>query len=163
MVEPESIATSDNSSKTLLEFLKAISPSRQPLAWSIVNAILLVWSGLLLLVMPGTLKGFDRLIGTRLYLTWDFGTTIVWCAETALTGIAADKIDIYFVIEITMAIYFTLASIYQFHKWFHADKDVESEVFEALTNTISYLYLFVRHGPWIHFIKSRNGGYEQIR
>ena len=66
-------------------FVSTYSPLKAPQLWTRINAVLVIWSVLLLIEILFTLGPLERLEGTRAYLTYNFGATLVWVAQVGLT------------------------------------------------------------------------------
>ena len=152
-------------------------PGNQPgsavvVVWTVINAILCVWSLLLLYQILWTSQSpTDRLYGERLYLIWNFGTTLVWCLEVGWTmriksqdnnddnrnrrqdGRAASaaatttwswcpSLDC---IQLLIAIYFLLDSLHLLIKW-KVKGDIDEELFDVIISSVAYLGQLVHTG-----------------
>ena len=110
-----------------------------------INAVCLAWSILLLIEIIFTLGPLDRLEGTRAYITYNFGTTLVWVVEVGLTvledvkqSIVLSRRDLF---ELAVALFFLIDSMRLFLDWYKADVDVGEESLEVLLNFAAYVYL----------------------
>jgi len=142
-----------------MHYLLAIAPQKSPLLWFRVNSTLFVWSVLLLIELLFTEAPLERLEGTRAYLAWNFVTTLVWFGEVGLKcyyindSIIRDgwtqlhqiiflqtRQDIETFVELMLAIYYLIDSAKVFRSWHKADIDLSGELFDAILNSLSYLY-----------------------
>ena len=139
-----------------------LAPSNVPRLWSVINLFLFVWSFLLVLEISNEGDGAKhRLEGTRLYLIWKFGMTIIWCLEVTLTVLARADDENWqdswpITMELLLAVYFTFDSIREFRKWKRVHgESVDGEILDAAISSIAYLYLLLKARPWDHFCRSR--------
>lgn len=121
------------------------SPLRAPKTWMWINAVCLAWSILLFIEIIFTLGPLDRLEGTRAYITYNFGTTLVWVVEVGLTvlddmkqSIVLSRRDLF---ELAVALFFLIDSLRLFLDWYKADVDVGGESLDVLINFAAYVYL----------------------
>mmetsp|Transcript_30815 Transcript_30815/g.45607 ORF Transcript_30815/g.45607 Transcript_30815/m.45607 type:complete len:224 (+) Transcript_30815:72-743(+) len=66
-------------------FVSTYSPLKARKLWIRINLFLLLWSCLLFIDLLFTIGPLERLEGTREYLTYNFGSTLVWVVEVGLT------------------------------------------------------------------------------
>ena len=116
-----------------------------PKTWIWINAVCLAWSILLFIEIVLTLGLLERLEGTRAYITYNFGTTLVWVVEVGLTvlddmkqSIVLSRQDLF---ELAVALFFLIDSLRLFLDWYKADVDVGGESLDILINfTAAYVY-----------------------
>ena len=132
--------------------------SKNETAWLWINAICAVWSLLLVIEILWTLSPLDRLEGTRAYLSYSFGTTIIWVFEVIVhlwnrkrhpqhAGDGEREYrheTIQLGLELILALYFLLDSTKVFVKWQTSDADVGAELLDSIVGLAAYLYQFVR-------------------
>jgi len=142
-----------------MHYLLTITPQKSPILWFRVNSTLFVWSVLLSVELLFTAAPLDRLEGTRAYLAWYFATTLVWFGEVGLKcyyiheSITRDgwtqlhqivflqtRQDVEIFLELILAVYYLIDSAKVFWSWQKADKDISGEVFDAILNSLAYLY-----------------------
>jgi hypothetical protein len=168
---PDDDASVVSTATTSVELAK-YAPMNAPLSWFVVNAVLFLWSLLQVIeiVMDSTLYPLYR---TQLYLLWNFGTTFCWCTEVVLTALAhtqeaqrtenAQGNSWATILELVLAIYFTIDSIHLFQRWRKPDGDIVGELFDATLNTIGYCYLMLKAKPLTLLAsKVRHQKYEVI-
>lgn len=153
-------------------FVSTYSPLKAPQLWTRINAVLVIWSVLLLIEILFTIGPLERLEGTRAYLTYNFGATLVWVAQVGLIILdiqkgsaintivsrtinrpcsilrscqALTKKDIELLMELTVAIYFLFDSTQVFVVWYKADPDVEAQILDTLFNFACYMYEFIKY------------------
>ncbi len=139
--------------------LSAYAPPQAPILWTWINLICLVWSTLLLIEILFTLSPLDRLEGTRCYLVYNLGTTLVWIAEVGLTLFYLQghtqiqhilrlnlhtKEDYEAFVELVLAIIFLGESVKIFWVWSKVDEDVDAHLFDAILNIFGYCYQMVK-------------------
>ncbi|GFH55397.1 hypothetical protein CTEN210_11873 [Chaetoceros tenuissimus] len=150
-----------------LRHIANYSPPKSPKTWLFINITCAIWSILLFIEILYTLGPLERLEGTREYLIYSFGTTIVWVIEVTFTCIHHQSIlltsddtnsssntsylifrMIYFQtredyeiwVELILAVYFLFDSMDSFVQWKKADLDVTSQGLDAFVNFAGYIY-----------------------
>lgn len=119
------------------------------LVWFCINLTCFVWSFLLLIEILWTVEPLDRLQGTHVYLTWNFGTTIIWVVETALPVCTLGWKSSFFQMgEWILALYFLVDSIALFQQWQQPDEDIRGEVLDAVISLAAYAYLLWKTAGW---------------
>ena len=121
-------------------------PAKNPSFWTYVNAILCIWSVVLVYMILVTAEGVvERRFGEQLYLIWNFATTAVWCLEIGLTvWYHYPQISTWSErIQLAVAVYFLFDSIQLFRKWLNPEKDIDEELLDVLISSFSYLWVLV--------------------
>ena len=113
-MQPNTSSSIINESSPLIPQSRAgaFAPEQHPFTWTLVNAVLFVWSATILFEILSSWEGpLTRRYGQRLYLVWNFFTTVVWCLEAGLIvcyhRAVASKVD---VIQLVVAAYFLVDS-----------------------------------------------------
>uniref|UniRef100_A0A7S2EUL1 Uncharacterized protein n=1 Tax=Trieres chinensis TaxID=1514140 RepID=A0A7S2EUL1_TRICV len=144
----------------MIMYLVSYSPFRARKTWITINSMCLLWSILLILELAFTLDPLDRLEGTRVYLSYNFVTTIIWLLEVGLT--LADvyatnhrescfeclhfrtRQDVELMVELIVALYFFGGSLQVFFQWYTVDTNVSGQFVDAILNLVAYAYLLWR-------------------
>ena len=114
-----------------------------------INAVCLAWSILLFIEIIFTLGPPERLEGTRAYLTYSVGTTLVWVVEVGLTvlGMEQSILSRRDLFELAVAVFFLIDSMRLFLDWYKADVDVGGKSLDILINFAAYVYLLKTNPP----------------
>ena len=67
-----------------IHLLASYAPLRARKFWTLINALLCLWSILLLIELLFISTPLERLESTQAYLTYNFGMTLVWVIEVCL-------------------------------------------------------------------------------
>jgi hypothetical protein len=125
-----------------MDFVTTSSPLRARKTWMWINAVCLAWSILLFIEIIFTLGPPERLEGTRAYLTYSVGTTLVWVVEVGLTvlGMEQSILSRRDLFELAVAVFFLIDSMRLFLDWYKADVDVGGKSLDILINFAAYVY-----------------------
>lgn len=153
------------------------SPNSAPRAWLLINGAILAWSVLLLCELLLTISPEDRLEGTRAYLLYNFGATLIWVVEVGLhllehhqlkvhssTNPNHEHKDLYWLLaELIIALYFLYDSTRVFVLWRTPDSNVRAQLLDTIINIAAYLYQVIRLGAFAkHGTASGSGEYFDI-
>lgn len=153
--------------------LQRASPDGAPRAWLLINAVCLLWSVLLLIVLCVATDedSWSRRMAQEQYLVYNLMTTIIWVTEIGLTvyvaygwvermpasSLSVSSI-IEYVVELLMAAYFLLDSIAVVvqHRWVQTTnnkndngddgspvKHMDNMTLAAVVGVAAYLYMTI--------------------
>ena len=132
-----------------------IVPETNPLAWTVINCLVFLWSTVVLVLITTTSEGvIQRRYGEQMYISWNFGTTTIWCLEIGLMVWFHGQASTWEQrIELLLAVYFLFDSVHLFVKWRNPKEDLEEEFFDVLINDIAFLWI---HLSTLHRFCSRS-------
>jgi len=139
-------------------FFESLVPGICPKPWIILNTVCLLSSTFIFYDILYTEGPLERRYGTQLYISWNFGTTIVWVLQTALTywyfnydhsntpditnENEDDKATTSWInrIQLVAAVYFLMDSLHMLYRWRKTNKHVEAEEWDVGISTVAYLF-----------------------
>lgn len=153
--------------------LASYAPLRARKFWTLINALLCLWSILLLIELLFISTPLERLESTQAYLAYNFGTTLAWVIEVCLNlcdhyrnrrrrrradsdgrlaepsvatvfGVSIAASDVELVLEAVVALYFLVDSVRMFRVWQDPDQDVNVEFWTTFLTGGFYMYQVVR-------------------
>lgn len=133
------------------------SSSISAVVWTILNLIAFGASAFLAIdLVVASDNVMERRGAVAFYLVWDFGTTVLWVAEVSFRALAWRKAgrendsvndvnlsSIALIVEWSLAIFFTGASIRTLIKWRLKKGDINAEMIEVVLNTAAYAYISI--------------------
>ena len=151
--------------------LNLIAPVNAPRLWTLINAICFIWSICLAidLIYADAPSLLDHLSHKFAYLVWNFGTTIIWLMEIGLTAYEVEltTFDVFYfhdseyismLLELMLALYFTIDSLILFVNWHMADFDINDGFWNATISALAYCYVLVKS----HFDYSNKREYASL-
>jgi len=132
--------------------LLPLVPEVSPLTWIVINNTLAL-TGCVLIIEMLYAKGEqdERPFATAFSLIWEFGSCFFWTIETSLSAcyqhyhLQTEDLAWYTKLEIVIAVYFMLTTLWGLLGWDVMGQDVDNEkIWELLFDTSFYVYLAVR-------------------
>jgi len=152
----------DHLDSSCQERLISASPDLAPIPWSIINLLLLVWSGGLMVAIyyfeheqehggrkkrkANRANRWRSIYRTDLYVIWNLVTTWVWCWEMGLKILYRKRKSTWTnLAEFGVAVYFLFDSLTMLQLIFElkSDKDVKGEFIDGLISFLGYFYELV--------------------
>jgi hypothetical protein len=122
-------------------------PEFNPFPWIVINALCCAWSVWLIYALHDTDTPRERILGTHLYLIWNFVTTIMWCVEVGLI-VSYSSPSWVRKVELVLAFYFMIEALQVAKDWKEPDNQIWLEYFDLSLNSLAYLfelYMSMKH------------------
>ncbi len=150
----------------LKKYLIAFSPLRAKKTWIGINIICIAYTFVLFIEIMFMLEPLAYQNGTRVYLGYNCGTTLIWVLQIGSTVLDnmqtmnrrdslfefiyfQSRQDMELLAQLAVALYFLVVSLVVFVIWFNNDMDVEGMnrgriIQKIIINFAAYLYQLVK-------------------